>query len=127
MSMTAIKDTLKTNVSLPPAARTASANGTLVDLADCNANMITITPGTITDGTHAPKIQHGDAANGSDMADTAAGDIVGTLANLASNTVQQVSYIGAKRYVRVVSTVTGGPATGGVYGANVITKGRKQP
>jgi hypothetical protein len=43
---------IKVSQTLAPAARTASANGTGVDLQGFEAVAVVITPGTITDGTH---------------------------------------------------------------------------
>jgi hypothetical protein len=106
--------------SLAPAARTASANGTGVDLQNYQANAVFITSGTITDGTHTPKIQ--DSDDNSTFADAAAADVVGSLTALASNTTREASYIGGKRYIRVVATVSGA-TTGGVYSA-VVVRGR---
>jgi hypothetical protein len=111
--------------SLAPAARTATANGTGIDLANVASAMIVFIVGTITDGTHTPKVQESD--DGSTFTDVAAADLIGSLAVLASNTNQRVGYRGNKRYVRAVSTVAGA-TTGGVYAA-VVVRGdsRKQP
>jgi hypothetical protein len=122
--MKAIKDLYDISASLAPAARTASANGSAIDLANYLENMVVFAPGTITDGTHTPKLQ--ESADNSSWSDVAAADQVGTLAALASNTIQKVSYIGRRRYIRAVVTVAGA-TTGGVYGVNVTLKGRKQP
>lgn len=103
--------------SLAPAARTASANGTGVDLAAYRAAAVTFVVGTITDGTHTPKLQESD--DNSTFTDVSAANQSGTLAALASNTNQEVSYLGTKRYIRAVSTVAGA-TTGGVYAAVVI-------
>jgi hypothetical protein len=111
--------------SLAPAARTATANGTGVDLANYDGAVVVFAVGTITDGTHTPKIQESD--DNSTFTDVAAADQIGTFANLASSTPQKVGYVGSKRYLRAVSTVTSA-TTGGVYGA-VVVRGyaRKQP
>lgn len=103
--------------SLTPAARTASANGTGIDLAGYRSAAVVFVVGTITDGTHTPKVQESD--DNSSFSDVAAADQSGTLAALASSTNQEVSYIGSKRYIRAVSTVAGA-TTGGVYAAVVV-------
>lgn len=113
---------LKNNLTLvqsiaPAAAKTATVNGTGVDLQGVESALISFEVGTITDGTHVPKIQESD--DNSAWNDVAAKDQIGTFANLASNTPQSVSYIGMKRYVRPVSTVSGA-TSGGFYVANVI-------
>lgn len=120
-----IKQTLDVQNSLAPAARTATANGTGVDLANFASANVVFSVGTITDGTHTPSVQESD--DNSTFTAVAAADLIGTLANLASNTNQRVGYRGTKRYVRAVSTVAGA-TTGGVY-AGVVVRGdaRKQP
>lgn len=115
-----ISEVLSAAVSVAPAAaRTTSTNGTGVDLRTYDAACVVFTPATITDGTHTPKLQE-SSASGSGYTDVAAGDLVGSLSALASNTVQTVGYRGGKRYIRAVITVTGSPSTGGIYSATVI-------
>jgi hypothetical protein len=103
--------------TLVPAARTASETGTGVDLAGYHAASIYIVAGTIADGTHTPVVQESD--DNVTFTDVAAEDLQGTLANIASNTVQEIGYIGSKRYIRVNVNVTGA-TTGGVYAAFVV-------
>lgn len=112
---------LKSNIgvvqSIAPAAITATASGAGIDLQGFNSACVVFHPGTITDGTHTPKVQESD--DDSTYTDVAAADLQGTLAALASDTIQRVGYKGTKRYIRAVSTVAGA-TTGGVYGAEVI-------
>jgi len=106
-------------ISLAPAARTATANGTGVDLAGYEGALITIVAGTITDGTHTIDIQ--ESSDNTTFTSVAAADLIGTepvLNNTTNNQVSKVGYIGSKRYVRVVSTVASA-TTGGVYAAIV--------
>lgn len=119
------KQTQDVTTSLAPAARTATANGTGVDLQNFHSATIAFVVGTITDGTHTPTIQ--ESSDNSTYTTVAAGDLIGTLAALASSTNQRVGYKGALRYIRAVSTVAGA-TTGGVYSA-VVLRGdaRKQP
>lgn len=105
------------NQSVAPAAHTADATGTGVDLQGFNSACINFDPGVITDGTHTPKIQESD--DDVTYTDVAAGDLHGTLAALASSTPQKIGYKGVKRYIRAFVTVAGA-TTGGVYGAQVI-------
>lgn len=112
-----IKSIFDVATSLPPAARTATANGSGVDLRGYDAALVMMVVGTITDGTHTPKLQ--ESSDNSTFTDVAASDLVGSFSNLASNTPQRVGYIGSKRYVRVVVTVSGA-TTGGVYGAVIV-------
>ena len=107
--MKTLKDILGITQMLKPAVYTATQNCPM-DLADCASNDIVVSVGTITDGTFTAKMQEGNAADYSDMADTTAYN--GTLGALAANTQYAVGYTGLKRYVRIVVTVTGSPATG---------------
>lgn len=120
-----IKQTQDIQNSLAPAARTASANGSGVDLANFASATVAFVVGTITDGTHTPSVEESD--DNTTFTAVAAADLIGSLAALASNTNQRVGYRGSKRYVRAVSTVAGA-TTGGVY-AGVVIRGdaRKQP
>lgn len=102
----------------PAGNRTATVNGTGVDLAGYNAAAVAFVPAAITDGTHTPKLQESD--DNATWNDVAAADQLGSLVDLASDTVQEVSYNGTKRYIRAVVTVAGGPATGGIYAALVV-------
>jgi hypothetical protein len=102
--------------SIAPAAKTATTNGTGVDLAGKQRAAVVLSVGTITDGTHTPKLQ--DSDDNSTFADTTAID--GTFAALATGVQQIVGYLGMKRYIRPVITVAGA-TTGGVYAANVVT------
>lgn len=125
--MVATKDTFDVFQSIPPVLRAVTATGTGADLASYAGNTFVFEPGTITDGTHTPKLQESDAF-ASGYTDVAASDQVGTLSALASFAVQKVSYIGGKRYVRMVVTVSGSPATGGTIGGHAVLSGkRKQP
>jgi len=108
--------------SLAPAARTATANGTGVDLQNYQRCAVVFNVGAITDGTHTPKLQESD--DNSTFTDVAAADQSGTLAALTANTNQEVGYLGSKRYIRAVSTVSGA-TTGGVYAALVVRAGSR--
>jgi hypothetical protein len=103
--------------SLNPAARTASANGAGVDLANYNGAMVVLHVGTITDGTHTPRVE--ESSDNSTYTTVAASDLIGSLAALATGVVQKVGYIGSRRYIRVATTVNGA-TNGGVYGASVV-------
>lgn len=113
---------LKSNVdvvtSIDPAAITATATGTGVDLRGYDSAMMVFHPGTVTDGTHTPTMEESDTL-GSGYTTVATVDLQGTLAVLATDTIQRVGYIGSKRYIRAISTVSG-TTTGGVYGVTVV-------
>lgn len=108
--------------SLAPKARTSSENGSSVDLQGYQAAMVVISTGTITDGTHAIEVQ--ESTDNSTWTAVADADLQGTEPSaLASDTVYRIGYMGMKRYIRVVATVSGA-TTGGVYEAVVV---RAQP
>lgn len=114
--------------TLAPAARSANTavNGTGVDLQNHMGNAVLVIAGTITDGTHAFTIQ--DSDDNSTFANAAAADVVGTLTSFTSGTtsgtVREASYIGAKRFIRVVAT-TSGATSGGLFSA-VVVRGRSR-
>ncbi|MCW3059712.1 MAG: hypothetical protein JWQ02_1533 [Capsulimonas sp.] len=124
MSTKAIRDIYKRVNMLRPAAVTATATGTAISMANVIENKIDVTPGTITDGTHTPALE--ESLDNTTFTAVAATDMVGTLAALASNVDQSVSYIGSKPYVRVKVTVAGA-TTGGVYAIGAQVKYRRQP
>ena len=111
---------LDTAQSLAPAARTASANGSTVDLHGYGSAMFVVEKGTITDGTHTISAEESD--DDSTWTAVAAADLKGTFTALTSSVTaktNRVGYKGNKRYVRVITTVAG-TTTGGVYGATVV-------
>lgn len=106
--------------SLAPAIRTASANGTGVDLQGYEGALIVINTGTITDGTHAIDIQESD--DNSTFTSVAAADLIGTEPSIGAaddNKDYKIGYIGAKRYIRVAVTVSGA-TSGGAYSTAVV-------
>ncbi len=105
--------------SIAAAAYTVTANGTSADLLNAETADVIYNVGVVTDGTHTPKLQ--ESINDSDWTDVAAGDQIGTLSALSSATIQRVRYIGTSRYLRAVNTVTGGPATGAVLSASIVS------
>ncbi|MBL4744222.1 MAG: hypothetical protein JKX87_06255 [Cycloclasticus sp.] len=105
-------------VSIVAAAITATASGAGIDLQGFNSTVVVFTAGVITDGTHTPKLQ--ESVDNSAWTDVAAGDQVGALVALTTNSVQKAGYKGNKRYIRAVVTVAGA-STGGIYSALVVT------
>lgn len=106
--------------------KTATATGTGVDLQGYETATAVVQFGVITDGTFTPSLEESDTF-GSGYTAVAAGDQLGTFTAATSggggSAVQTVGYIGSKRYVRVVLTVTGSPSTGG-YANALIVRGR---
>lgn len=91
--------------------------GATIDRQGFDALTFAIVTGTLADvdATFATKLQHGDLANASDMADCAVTDTTG--ANAAGTAIanssftfaddaecRKIGYVGGKRYVRVVIT-----------------------
>ena len=127
---------IKPVLAFAPAAKAATANGLDVDLSGYEAAVFHLVVGTVTDGTHTPKLQEADD-NGSGApgtyADVAAASQIGSFTALTTgagnggSAVQEVGYIGAKRWVRLVMTVSGA-TTGAVYGAEVVLgRARSEP
>jgi len=120
-----IYNSLSPKQAIAPAAHTADVTGLTVDRKDAEANVIALNVGTITDGTHTPKLQESD--DDSAWSDVAADDQLGALVALSSDEVQKVAYKGYKRYFRVFVTVSG-TTTGGVYSAQaVLGKHKAEP
>lgn len=128
-----VYNTVVAKPSIAPALVASTATGASVDrLVDGDAArsaMILIQVGTVTDGTHTIEVQ--DSPNGSDWTAVGAEFLQGAEPAITSandERVHEIGYTGHQRYLRVVSTVSGAPATGGVYGATVLLGyGRKMP
>jgi hypothetical protein len=109
-------------LSLPPAARNASANGTAVDLLGFGTAAVLVAFGAWTDGTHTPKLQESDNGT-SGWTDVAAIDMAGSFSAVSSaagqNAVQRASYIGNKRFIRPVLTLAGA-TTGALTSVQVV-------
>lgn len=102
-------------------ADTAAATGTAVDITEYEGYlMVTQNTGTVTAGTIVGKLQHGDAADGSDAADVTGATFtsVGTTTDESSQVIA-VPVSGLKKYLRYVGTVTTGPAVVGVTAVGV--------
>lgn len=104
--------------TVKPAAYTSDVTGETINLGGYNTNAITIAAGTITDGTHTPKVQHSpDDSVWTDV--VPADDLIGpALVAITTDSVQQVAYRGVNQYIRVFVTVATA-TTGGVYSATV--------
>lgn len=112
--------------TLLPNVRTTTATGVTVDLAGFTKAMFIAHLGTITDGTFAFDPEESD--DDSTWTNIAAGDLSGSFTSgtsSADDTVQEVGYLGSKRYVRCNLTVTGSPATGGAIGVTVLKAGAR--
>lgn len=113
---------ISSTISLAPAARTASANGTGVDLQNFMAAAVIYICGIRTDGTHTPTLEESD--DNSSYSAVAAADMNGTLVAMTSTTTQEVGYKGTKRYIRAVITAAG-TTTGALTQAQIIRAGAR--
>lgn len=124
--MSGIRFDLKNNVDLKVALEYGTykvdADGIVIDLQGYNAVAFFAVVGTATDGVLNLKLQ--DSNDGVTFADVAsqftAEESFTTIDNTKSNTVQKIGYFGPKRYVKVVLTVTGTPATGAEVGVYAV-------
>lgn len=114
--------------ALAYAVRTATAQGTGIDLYGWQGVIAWFHVGTWTDGTHVFSVEVSDASGsgyaapsaddliliGSDGTRAARGGGTGHTVNGASldDAVYGIAYIGNKRYIRAVVTITGSPSTG---------------
>lgn len=104
----------------PAAALTATTTGTGVDLAGYRSAAAVIHIGVVTDGTFVPTLEESD--DNSSYSTVAAGDLSGSFASITSaadETVQEVGYLGSKRYLRVVLTETVA-STGALVSALIV-------
>ena len=123
------KENFDVAVSLTHAARTATTNGSAVDLQGYQAATLVVNAQAWTDGTHAFKLQ--DSPDNSTWTDVAAAQLDGTgpSINAAGGqlTTYKVGYLGNQRYIRAVQTCSG-TTTGAIIGAIVVrTQARKVP
>lgn len=118
---------LRSNVdsvnSIPPAARTATINGTGVDLRGFEGAMVVVNYGAWTDGTHTPSLLESD--DNTTYTAIAAADLQGSFTALTSaggnNTTHRVGYSGTKRFIRPTLTIA--TATTGAVSAISIVRG----
>lgn len=116
-------------LTLSPAARTATANGSTVDTQGFGSAAFVVAFGAYTDGTHTPSAQHSD--DGTTWTTCAATEIDGTFTAVSSaggaNTVQRVGYLAAKRYLRVVMTIAGATTGAATTALIVRSHASQQP
>lgn len=123
---TDIKNHLSVVQSIAPAAYTATATGTGVDLAGFDAAAVQITVGAVANNAFSVEVQESDAS-GSGYTAVATADLDGTEpATLTAATTTLIGYHGIKRYIRAVATDTA--AGDAVFGVSVIRgNGRVKP
>ncbi|OLZ72569.1 hypothetical protein AVW11_04030 [Streptomyces amritsarensis] len=118
-------NTLVARSTIAPALHAATVTGTTVDLLlhgdAARSAMVVVNAGVVTDGTHTIQVQ--DSPNGTDWTAVADEFLQGTEPAITSandDRVHEIGYTGQQRYLRVVSTVTGTPSTGGLYAVDVL-------
>lgn len=123
MSVRDLYNNLKAVVAINPTTGKDNLAGSLIDLQGFGGALVVVQSGTITDGTFTFELRHGNASDGSDLAAVPDEDLLGTepvFGATDDNKVVQFGYIGTKRYIKLVATVSGSPSTGGTLGAIVI-------
>jgi hypothetical protein len=117
------------DATLVPAVYKTTQTATGIDRTayegGADALVVLVDVGAWTDGTHTFALQ--DSPDNSTWTAVASvfqqGSFTAIAATGQQNAVQKVGYIGTQRYVRVVDTVTGAPATGASYGVLWIIGG----
>ncbi|MFM9634376.1 hypothetical protein ACKI10_43345 [Streptomyces galilaeus] len=121
-----VKNHLSLAQSIVPAAYTATATGTGVDLANFDAAAVVINVGAVANNAFSVEVQESDAL-ASGYTAVANADLDGTEpATLTASTVTVIGYRGIKRYIRAVATDAG---TGdAAFGVTVVrAAGREKP
>lgn len=95
--------------TIPPAVRTDGVvTGTTVDRAGYHSAMFIAAIGTLTDGTHAFDPEESD--DDSTWTNIAAGNLSGAFVSgtsSADDRIQEIGYLGSKRYIRCNVAATG--------------------
>lgn len=97
-------------LALSPAVQAATIKGYTIDTNGFESVAFIINTGAIASaGDFTAKVQESDTTTDGDFTNVAAGDLIGTLpATLTADGSFKQSYIGHKRYVRLVATKNGG-------------------
>ena len=113
-----------TQAIAPAADRTTTQTSAAIDMTDAIWAQVHVNYGVITDGTFLPSVTDCTTSGGSYVANTEC--LVGTATagtSAADETIVTFDIDPAKanRYVKIVLTASGGPATGGVFAVTVAT------
>lgn len=97
-------------LALSPAVQAATIKGNSIDVRDFDSAAIVINTGAIAgSGDYTAKMQESPTTTDGDFTDVAAADLVGALpASLTADGSFKQSYVGNKRYIRVVVTKNSG-------------------
>ena len=120
-----LKSEIKPLNSISPAAHTATVTGASVDLQGFNAACAVVSAGTVTDGTHTPKLQ--ESNDNITFTDVAVGDLHGAFIAVTTGSIQKVGYKGVQRYLRLVSTVAGATVGGQYIGQIILGEAENEP
>lgn len=116
-------------ITINPAAYTATETGSGVDLQGFEGATVLIVVGAWTDGTHAFEVQ--ESSDDSTYTAVSDDDLLGSEPTVDAadedETVYRVGYVGTERYIRVVATLSS--ATSGAEFSAIVAKGfpRKSP
>lgn len=110
-------------LALSPAVQAATIKGNAVDVRDFDSAAIVVNTGAIVSaGDFTAKMQESDTTTDGDFTDVGADDLVGTLpASLTADGSFKQSYVGNKRYIRVVVTKNSGTS---IAAGAVVVLGR---
>lgn len=109
---------LDPQVSVAPQSVGGAVNGTGIDLQGCEAALVVLSNGAATTAATVKIQESSDNSTWNDVADT---DLIGVTGNTSgvaqtASSVAKVSYVGVKRYVRVVTTA----GTAALFSAAVV-------
>lgn len=126
-----IRSTTGTAIAMTVTSKTASTNGSTVDLQGYNSAMVTVITNTVTaaDGTNTITFKLQDSPDGSTWTDVPIGGFTGSaLINATSQANTIIGSLGytptagaAQRYLRIVATVAG--TVSAIFGAVAILQG----
>lgn len=107
---------------LIPQVLAATDTSAAIDLLGFGSAMLLLETGAIvSSGNFTAKLQESDTTTSGDFTDVAAADLIGALpAALAASSIYKQSYIGNKRYLRLVTTKNSGTS---IAAAASIVKG----
>ena len=97
--------------AIPAGAVTGTVTGTQIDTQGYDAATFSVMADDTTEGTI--KLQHSDT-DGSGFEDCGSDDVLGTQGeDLVANTPVSLGYVGSKRYVKVIATITADSSAAG--------------
>jgi hypothetical protein len=109
---------LDPKISVAPQSIGGAVNGTGIDLAGAESALVILQNGAATAGATVKIQESSDNASFTDVADS---DLIGLTGNTSgvaqtASTVVKVSYVGTKRYLRVITTA----GTAALFSALVV-------